>query len=569
MKNASPESSGSRISPNVVTITLVLSVFFMLRAAINPRIVDDTLISFQYARTLAEHGVLTWHPDLPMVDGYTSLGHILLIVLGMKLGLDIVLANTLVSVLSMAAIVVLLIRRLAREGAGTAAVFLGLLLVLANAGFAFWIAAGLESVLYAAVFFLVYLRFENALDRGRLNIADAAAMAAMGLVRPEGCFIALALVGFFVLHGVLGRRGLHASAPAVLVVVASIAAIFAWRAWQYGYPLPNTYYAKMSASRLLEIAEGAKYVKAWVIYFGGAAVLATFLHTWINPRNYIRTLFVLGQLAVVALSGGDPHPEMRFMLPLVPLIALDVAALASRAGTAAKSAAWVLSIIYLAGQFPPVGVTRWSLFDLKFHAIAAPRLGAGLAHVVTGEWPFTSFEKNEKLSRGMNRAAGERIGAAFVPGTRVAGADVGALAYFTQLPVLDALGLNHQGVAHLPKPEGVSNIYGIYHLDEVLKEAPEVIYLVFPRYDDWSWRSLDASGETCGPVVRKQHRLTKDDLPAIIGAYHCVSIWTEEDEGYLNLLVRRDAIPGAFTPAAGAPEVIDCYLEFQNVCKPQ
>src|SRR5437899_4088588 len=98
------------ISPIVTALALPLFAIF---AANHRGIVDDAFITFRYAQHWVETGRLTWHIGLPMVDGYTSLAHVMLIALGIRLGFDPITFNSclnLVCVLGILAIHFLLCR---------------------------------------------------------------------------------------------------------------------------------------------------------------------------------------------------------------------------------------------------------------------------------------------------------------------------------------------------------------------------------------------------------------------------------------------------------------------------
>ncbi|MEM7613659.1 MAG: hypothetical protein AAF245_01360, partial [Pseudomonadota bacterium] len=84
-------------STSVFAWSFGLVLAYVLLAGINPIVVDDTFITFQYARNLVDHGRLTWWHEGPMVDGYTSLGHVLLLSLGRWLGFDLLAVNMLIN----------------------------------------------------------------------------------------------------------------------------------------------------------------------------------------------------------------------------------------------------------------------------------------------------------------------------------------------------------------------------------------------------------------------------------------------------------------------------------------
>ncbi len=524
----------------------MLAAIAVVLAGVHPRLVDDTFITFQYARNLVEHGALTWHVDLPRVDGFTSLGHVLLLAAGTALGLDIVLANTLIVFGAMALIMLIFVWR--TEDLPPAARLLGLSTICLNAGLLFWIAGGLDAVPYVASFFLAYDLYERALQDGRFGARTALGLTVLAGMRPEGMLISIALAAHFLTMAARLRRPLAHSDLAWLAAVPGIvAAMTAWRMAQYGHPLPNTFYAKASASSLLEIRNGAAYFGDWILWKGGAAVLATPLALALGARNGLRALFVLGQCAVVIVEGGDTHPEARFLLPLVPLIALDLAWLSARS----RHLAALGAVLALAAALPSAGRV--------LHA------DVGAVRIAEGDWPFATIDDDPVAAA--RAVAARRIAGLVMPNEPVVATDVGVLAYASELPIVDAFGLNDAALAALPKPEGQPNTWGINRLDVLADEGATIAFLWFAEPEPWGWQDI-AEGRTSCASIRTQVRAARMSVaPDVLARdFLCASAPFDESAGlHLNFLVRADAVEEVLRDPSSV-ELSACVTAFRAAC---
>ena len=112
--------------------------------------------------------------------------------------------------------------------------------------------------------------------------------------------------------------------------------------------------AKASDSRLLEIEAGLFYLAKWGVMGGGALLAVSLLALALGSRAYLRALFILGQIGVVVLAGGDPHPAFRFFLPILPLMALDLAWIIDRRARLIPGLALCLMALVLTRQSLPV-----------------------------------------------------------------------------------------------------------------------------------------------------------------------------------------------------------------------
>ncbi|MEM9228489.1 MAG: hypothetical protein AAGB10_02690 [Pseudomonadota bacterium] len=513
--------------------TALLFAAFIILAGTNPISVDDMLITFQYAKNLVDHGVLTWWPEAPLVDGYTSLVHVLLLAALHLTGLNLLAANTLLNFGAMVVITAGILRAtvMFRPWVRLAAVSVTLI----NASFMFWIAGGLDGILYTAALLWTYLVYESAIENSNFGAGLAALMLALAAIRPEGMFIALALIIFFFAVQ-LRRQRWPNGVVWPIAVLAAIAGLIAWRIWMYGHPVPNTYYAKASASLTLEIGQGLDYFWTWLSAQGGMTLLATPIALAMGSGKWLRALFVAGLIAITILAGGDPHPFGRFFLPVIPLVALDCAWILNSRRRALHRISAVALVLHLLFQIV-LAQGAWEIPRKIGHSLNAMR---------DGSWPHLTYQ--DSLYVNTTRAMVQDLDKSLVADLPLAATDVGALAYFSNRWVRDAIGLNDPELAHLPKPENKSNTWGIPNLGVLLGHKVPLAYSYFPVYDDVAWSDVASGAHSCAFFVKRRMENISQFATALDQSYLCASIEAQDLSGrYINLFVHKDIGMAAFT----------------------
>ncbi|HSN28397.1 MAG TPA: hypothetical protein VLT45_19060 [Kofleriaceae bacterium] len=297
---------------------------------------------------------------------------------------------------------------------------------------------GMETAVAAAIF--AWVALAATLRRPWLLVAAAVACT---LVRPEG---ALCVVALPLLPELRRVRYLAVAAGAVVAITLVRYAIF-------GDLLPNTYYAK-SGGTWRHVALGAHYIVDCAIDFPLCllAVLA-----W--RTRYVPAV-ALAWLAFFLTSGGDTFEYSRLWVPLVP--ALTALALAQVARM-------------IRGRFALVAAPLLAL-------VAGGR--AAIAHYIPGQG--TSPRVVEWM------LAGNYLRQHYPPGTLVATVPIGAIGYYSQLPILDLVGLTDRTIAHsghtVPAELLTKRWIGHERHDTpyVLRRAPGVIVTTMERATPWT-----------------------------------------------------------------------------------
>jgi len=272
---------------------------------------DDAYISYRYARNLADGAGLVWNPG-QHVEGYSNFSWVLTLAGLHKLGADIVLSGRWLGFALAAASGVLtyvLATRMLDGGASRAAGLVAALLLAASGTWAAWAPAGMEIPLFATlVLGAVILHIEE--QRGDLIPLSGLIWSLVAITRPDGVVL-VAVSGVFKLgeSSVRWRRGGDASpgddrlvdeVSRVAIWVAGFAVLFlpyfAWRYHEYGWLLPNTFYAKVGANSD-QYQRGLNYLltfsqehAAWLLLVAPLSVALTSIRR--APALYVLALVV-------------------------------------------------------------------------------------------------------------------------------------------------------------------------------------------------------------------------------------------------------------------------------------
>jgi hypothetical protein len=488
-------SNGAARTLYLAAILLVIgagALAFVLLGS-QPLGIDDAYITFVYGRHVAQGLGFVFIPGGEHVEGMTSMAWALIsaAVLALterpELPLMILSAGLLVLTISNAHRV---LRALTLDLPGRQHRALLFILVFGWAAcqpgiFAWNVLTLMESSLWT--FLVTYaaaaLAEGAASDRVRFSVAQHCALAscaaAMALTRPES--LAVVPVMWSVAALVVARSlGVSVAArrylPSLAVFVIATASLVGFRLHYFGYPYPNTYYAKSTPHRLYSLWRGIGYA---LKFFGrrpwnAAAVAALVVAVWPSLRGFAqqkpagaeRALLVVSAtvlffLGIPMFTGGDPFGEFRFYQPIVLLLIAPTAYLLSK---------------HLPADDPLEPLHRGT------RRIWLPLLAACS---VSGVW-YAFYVSNELTGEFTAATVGRRVGASLtqtlrktestLPTMGVIGA--GGLAWGYDGPVLDLLGLNWTRMGHSNADRrGIRAGHGAFSADVYWTQPPEVLVL--------------------------------------------------------------------------------------------
>lgn len=213
-------------------------------------LMDDAFISFRYAVNWARGLGLVYNPG-ERVEGYTNFLWVILLAIGVRLGIDITLASKVLSLLSaVGTIAILLLFKMNTAGSShrdfIAQIFPALLFASMSSQ-ARYVVSGMETLLFT---FLLSLAVYLHLYSGNPFLSGLI-FAILALTRPEGVlYFVLAL-----LYQMIRTSSKHVFAFAG-AFVGLYGIYFLWRYLYYGYPFPNTFYAKVGGLHWARIQRG-------------------------------------------------------------------------------------------------------------------------------------------------------------------------------------------------------------------------------------------------------------------------------------------------------------------------
>jgi arabinofuranosyltransferase len=341
-----------KISLQLLTFfTLIFALLFYWKGYDKPLYgIDDANIYMVYMRNVAHGHGFVWTVGGEKVEGFTSLLWTLIGALFYRIaGEHYVWLLLLLSFIFTYITVYRLLFFIRQcndtsEKAITATDILVLCLLLLPLGFLEWNVLGLmETGLW------LYLIVGNTLLLGNYyltgkplpTIRFAGSIAIMILTRPESIaygilFIAIAFIQQATSRGI--KQGIKAVFAPVCAYAITLFALIRWRLSYFGYPFPNTYYAKVSGSEKDNIAHGLGYLHRLfyeypqVAFTVAACLLALTLAaikciktkklTDLTPADKTQLILIaviLPGLALPVLTGGDHFKYARFYQCIIPL----------------------------------------------------------------------------------------------------------------------------------------------------------------------------------------------------------------------------------------------------------
>ncbi len=383
-----PAAAGrpTRRSANARRFALALAISLLAFAALYLLLgkpehgIDDADITAVYARNIAKGAGYVYTHSGERVEGSTSLAWTLISALCIVVGGESSSGLFALSVLLCAVALFLPLTAANRMMDSPRAQWsTALLLAVCPAFFMWTLVTLMDSALWCASLGTALLL--AIVPRTRQTAFSLPfALGFLILVRPEGMLVAPALA---LLHGLAaflrgapGAAAMAAVAWPLMACVATAAALIGFRLSYFGFPFPNTYYAKMGGDRLYHAISGLRYDLDFVReqpLHGLALVLAIYASVRDAPRvwqrlrggaalnepsllRFLVLLFVLGGFALPLLEGGDHFWGARMLQPFVPWLALMLAVevamrLPAKLGRGARIAGVMLGLACVAGAW--------------------------------------------------------------------------------------------------------------------------------------------------------------------------------------------------------------------------
>jgi hypothetical protein len=315
--------------------------------------IDDADIYFTYVKNFVNGFGFVYYPGGERVEGFTSLLWVLLVsgfyVIDAKNFPQIILIFNVIAITYALFLCCNFIRTLTRNKSFISpAEILFLLLLTIIPGYIDWtILTLMETGLWSVLLIMISQRILNYDAQSRKDdLILGGLLAVLVTARPESLLWCFVFIGLMIVRTYLvsgsWKVALQKIAVPMLLVAGSISALMLFRLQYFGYPLPNTYYAKVSSDTLYNLEQGFRYYSLSAIQSPGL-ILITFaaIVSWlfsavtVGKGLYVNTntaraqwvQFALSTIVLIAVAipiyvGGDHFKLLRFYQPFFPIFLL-------------------------------------------------------------------------------------------------------------------------------------------------------------------------------------------------------------------------------------------------------
>lgn len=416
---------------------------------------DDAFITYRFARNMARGDGLVFNPG-ERVEGYTNFLWTLMHVVPERVGWDAPTFSTVVGIVVIVATLLAAIRLAERLTGDRVHALAAATLLVACASFIGYGTSGLETMmqtLFITVF--AWALTPSALgspERTHLTARRVVAGAAGGLALLTRLDSAVLLGAWFAVHVWSQRREpspptaaeggrtaarwaaevLRAGALVGLPTLAIVVPWLVWKADFYGTLVPNTREAKSTSNPLVPFLYGIFYLGAFFVTYGAFVLVPRWRRLrgtfFADPARRAAFAVVAVWFVYICVVGAD-FMEYRFLVPVLPVLALLAAHLVDRVATPLRQGLIVGTLVVASAAhllLPSVGFPVLWFTDLH-------------------HWPTESHTSW--------KAMGELLGREFPGGSKRPGQPVialeplGVIAYYSDLPTIDMLGLADPWVA--------------------------------------------------------------------------------------------------------------------------
>ncbi|NDW01740.1 hypothetical protein [Salipiger sp. PrR002] len=468
--------SGSDIRPELrdlfasfVVVAIMSALSWWLAGAPGTNGIDDAAITRSYADNIARGFGFVYNEGGEHVEGATSFLWVMILVIPYLFD-----DNPELAILSISAALTVcaiwlslgLLRRMA-GARGSQAVAVACIAYVGLPGFFIWsVWSMMEIALWSALIMLLLDRLSLLVERPdpaeQMGWPLFAAAIALPLTRPEGVAVAVGLIGLALL---LRPRTWRVSGLALCAALASCAALTIARLAYFGVPFPNTYYAKVSADRMQNVVDGAKYLSSFIlgmpfaevillswILFAGSTLTSVLRGPAAGQRSGLLVCAtVFGLLLVYVALGGDHFTLWRFYQPLMPVLLFPLILGGLRLGSVASE------------------VPRSTLLAA---AVTSLLVWIALSNLYYRQARFDVAKEYQLSARG--EAFGEMMNG-FSPTPSIGVVAAGGVALTFDGELRDLMGLNWVEMAHAnPIKIGVRN-HASFDVDTFWKYPPDVV----------------------------------------------------------------------------------------------
>lgn len=417
--------------------------------------IDDSYISFRYARNLAEGRGLVFNPD-EKVEGYSNFTWVLLLSAFIRMGGDVQIwakiSGALFGLFAIVATYFLVLRALTgyEKGKGSfVCAALAVLLLSANTHFNYWSSLGLETSLFTFLLTLSCVLFLGEMESSGKFPLSALAFMLVILSRPEGLYF---LFSLFLIRSYYWKKGRAFSKRDILwliLVMIPFCFYLFWKIGYYGRYYPNTYYAKVPPLPWESHARATNYLLSWFKGISGTNMVL-FLFSLISGIIFFKTgsIILIVPICYIFLYtyivDADWMGSYRFLVPAMPflysLACMGGLFLFNNIREKTKYGAWIVLVI--------LGF----LFCAHFYIHSSLRHDAAYMgkSYVTYKEKYWFIHLKRQMNHGFNpplQGITEILVSLTEPKDHILFPDIGFLGYSARCRIMDSRGLTDRVIA--------------------------------------------------------------------------------------------------------------------------
>lgn len=418
------------IEKNHKTIVVMLAVSSVLLSLIFLQFtVDDSYITFRYAKNFVEHGVWNWNITGEKVEAYTNFLYAVLAIIPEALGINTPLFF---KFLGATTILYLSIRLFGLIIEDKIVYLMALAFLLFNPFVYIHAYSGLETPLFIVFLFelVILISLESSITSKNEKLF-LLLLLMLPMTRPEGALFSL--IGFFLL--LYKERTIQSKGFFLGIVVISIG-YFLLRYQYFGYFFPNTFYIKSAHG--FSVGKVIGYIINNFQFLGSA-----FLLLLLVKNKYFRILLGTAIFLNIFLYGkSDLQMNYADRFPFQTLFPFFLAAFVLVKNRSTSIIIFVLMAFILGGIFSNKG-------QFKHLATYYPK----------------AIQSHAKLGVALSKYKDENL-------SLMVG-DAGMIPYFSEWHAYDSIGLANTYVAH----------YG-FSLEYMRKIKPDLIIMYSTTPDE-------------------------------------------------------------------------------------
>jgi len=478
--------------------------------------IDDANIYFSYAKNFSESFGFVFNAGGERVEGFTSLLWVLINSIAYtffdNFEYALLIFNVILISLAITCCLQFIDKLNYNKKVLSPATLCFLLALFLIPGYIDWtILTLMETGLWSLLVILIVISIGNKIIRNKLQVPSfslSLLISCLVFTRPEsllwGIVFVAVLAGFIYLETGQLKKIIKPVLFPTASFIMSVIVLTVFRLFYFGYPLPNTYYAKVSSDTFYNLIQGVRYylrgtiqtpvlwILTVVIVFSGFILLKKLYQTLVLNRDINFDLADKLQLLLVTVSlvsllipiytGGDHFKLVRFYQPYIPIYLMCVF----------NAPFWKNNLAKIVRQ--PADKGRFNYYWLVLALVPVLYLmgRVPLHDFIDIKSPIDHEFRFAELGRNEGEALNELFKDVNKPSIGISAA--GGFGYSYEGETVDLMGLNNAKMAHALKVKvGVKNhaafdintffdlkpdiFHGYFKISRLINDTTDIVFL--------------------------------------------------------------------------------------------